>query len=77
MSKKEYPANIGFWKTKSGKGYTAVINEKTRAELLRLVEEAQVGRRLYLGETNSDNEKAPNMKISVLPEQEKTAEGGF
>jgi hypothetical protein len=61
--KKEFAPSIGFWATKSGKGYSVFVDEKVMGELDKI----QEGGRLFLSEvTNSNSDRAPQYRVVYL-----------
>lgn len=54
--------DIGFWPSKSGKGYNVFVDEKILATLAT----AQEGDRLFLSENTSENPKAPAYRVAIL-----------
>lgn len=70
MSKKEFSPTIGFWTTKKGNGYSSIVKNET----LKLFETAKEGDTLYLEEVESDNSKAPKLRVSLISKSQETSQ---
>lgn len=67
---KEFAPSVGFWPTKSGKGYRTYIDDNVLEQLAK----AQFGGSLFIQEVSEEvrekNDKVPHFRIVIFPPDE-------
>lgn len=67
LEKREFAPSLGLWPAKTGKGYTAYIDEKT----MEVLATAQAGGRLFLQSVPQsqieENDKSPHFRVVIFP----------
>lgn len=69
-NEKKFNPSIGFWPTKSGKGFSVFLSAKVMKE----IEQAQEGGSLFLQEVPDagDSDNKPHYRVVIFPPSDQT-----